>query len=301
MRIVYIGSFTRIYDEEGIARSFEELGHKVFRYEESGYNHRTYLDILRDKPDFVLFAKLKIPMALRVPFYETMKSKGILTVCWIPDLYIGLGREAFIRPKVSIFQADHVFSPDGGHDKEWKEYGVNHHLLRQGIYAPECITVEGGEKQYDVAFVGTVNGEFQYRQELVRKLFIKYGTRFGWFGKYSDVHIRGSELSKLISSTPVMIGDSVYSPRYWSNRIYETIGRGGFIIHPNIPGLEEEFTYYKHFIPYDYGDWDGLFEKISYYLTHENERKHIAKMGQEYVKGNHTLAHRCKTLLTFVS
>lgn len=299
MRIVYIGSFTRLYDEEGIARSFEALGHHVIRYEEAGFVRDTAIEIVREKPDFVLFAKLKIPMVYRQPFLDLLKNKGIMSVCWMPDLYIGLGREIYIRTEGSIFRANHIFSPDGGHDDKWKEWGINHHVLRQGIYEPECATIPG-DKMCDIAFIGTVNGDFQYRQELIRRLFLHYRDRFGWFGQQSSHHIRGERLSRLISSTPVIIGDSVYSPRYWSNRIYETIGRGGFIIHPNIEGLESEFKYYKHMIPYDYGDFDGLYEKIDYFLEHQDEARKIAEAGQAHVKSNHTLKHRCQQLLSML-
>ena len=129
----------------------------------------------------------------------------------------------------------------------------------------------------------------------------QYGGMFRWFGSETPYHIRGGNLSEVIRSTKIILGDSVYSPRYWSNRIYETLGRGGFIIHPNIEGLEEEFTYYKHFIPYDYGDFEGLFDKIDYYLTHDNEREYIAQQGREHVMEHHTLLHRCKSLLQSVS
>lgn len=299
-KIVYIGSFSRIYDEEGIARSLEKLGHEVVRISEPGFYSATTQFIVKEKPDFVLYAKLKIPMVWRPPFFRAMRDNEIKTVCWIPDLFIGLTREKYIHIEESIFQADFVFTPDGGHDEKWKEFGVNHHLLRQGIYDEDCVTGEGGEVSHEIAFIGTANGEFPYRQTLMHELASRYRERFLWVGRYNANELRGQDLSDFIASTKIIIGDSVYSKGYWSNRIYETIGRGGFIIHPNIPGLEKEFTYYKHFVPYDYGDFDGLFEKIDYYLTHDTERKYIAQTGQEYVRENHTLINRCQQLLKIV-
>jgi hypothetical protein len=301
LRIVYVGSFTRIQDEEGIARSLEFLGHTVIRYEEAGFIETSIQNIIDDQPDLVLFAKLKFPMILRMPFIRAMRKAKIPMVCWVPDLYIGMGREMQIHSDDSIFRADFVFTPDGGHDKEWKAWGVNHYLLRQGIYHEECVTLPPDEQEFKVIFIGTANEEFPYRRQLMLRLSMKYGDDFRWLGRVSGNEYRGERLSRIISSTPIVIGDSVYSPHYWSNRVYETIGRGGFIIHPNIQGLEKEFTYYKHMVPYDYEDFDGLFEKIDYYLRAVNERKYIAKEGQEHVRENHTLIHRCRRLLEVVS
>jgi len=95
----------------------------------------------------------------------------------------------------------------------------------------------------------------------------------------------------------VVVGDSVYSPRYWSNRLYETIGRGGFLIFPKIPGIDGEFTPYKHFVPYDYFDFDGLKEKIDYYISHDKEREEIKMAGFEHCKNKHTYRHRCEYLI----
>lgn len=299
-RICYIGNFTRIYDEEGIARSLEKLGHEVIRIAEQGYHSASIQVIVNEKPDFVLFAKLKIPMVWREGFFDAMKKYHIKTVCWIPDLFFGLGRERYIKSSDSFFRADVVLTPDGGHDKKWKELGINHKLLRQGIYDEDCETGATYPVEHSIAFVGTQNGEFPYRQKLMMELAQHYGKMFRWFGRMSANHIRGKELTSMLQSTPIIIGDSVYSPHYWSNRVYETIGRGGFLIHPNIPGLEEEFSYYKHFIPYDYGDFGGLFEKIDYYLQHPDERRKITEAGRKHVMENHTLLHRCKRLLELV-
>lgn len=301
MKIVYIGNFTKVYDEEGIARSLEKLGHEVVRVAEQGYVATTVQLIVKEKPDFVLFAKLKIPMVWRLGFFQAMKNYHIKTVCWMPDLYLGLGREKFIDTEESIFQADFVCTPDGGHDEEWKKRGINHHLLRQGIFDEDCESGTPYDGVSEIVFIGTANGEFPYRQNLLHELAIKYGERFKWIGRYNANELRDRDLTNLLVSTKVVIGDSVYSKGYWSNRIYETLGRGGFLIHPNIQGLEKEFTYYKHFVPYDYGDFVGLFEKIDYYLEHDNERKYIAQVGQEYVRENYTLVNRCRQLLKIVT
>lgn len=299
MRIVYIGNFSELYHEEGRARSFEKIGCDVYRYEEKRFTEDKLKEIIELKPDFVLFAKLKIEPLLKAKIIPVLKENNIKTVSWNPDLYFGLARESILRDSNSIFKADYVLTPDGGHDKEWKELGINHKTLRQGIFDEECKT----GKQINVPriiFVGTENPEFPYRAKLMNYLARKYKSDFGWFGRFNSLEIRDDKLNDLYASAKIVIGDSVYSPHYWSNRIYETIGRGGFIIHPMIEGLDKEYTPYKHFVPYEYNDFKGLFEKIDYFIRNEKERREIAKAGFEYTKQNHTLVNRVKQLLELI-
>ena len=66
-------------------------------------------------------------------------------------------------------------------------------------------------------------------------------------------------------------------------------------------GLDEEFTPYKHFVPYEYGDIRGFLEKIEYYIEHDVEREYIRKEGFEFTKENHTLIQRCQKLIKSIS
>lgn len=299
MNIAYVGSFTRLHDEEGMARALEGLGHDVQRWEEKTFVPNDIGHLVQSKPDFVLFAKLKIAPGSASRLVGECKEAGIRTVCLVPDLYFGLTREVSIRQRVPMFQADLVCTPDGGHDTEWKEAGIRHALVRQGIPEGECYDGQRGNP-YDIVFVGTQNPEFPYRTDLMRKLSSRYEDRFLWVGRHDANECRGSRLNDLLASAKIVVGDSVYSPHYWSNRVYETLGRGGFLIHPVVPGLEDEFDFYEHFIPYAYGDFDGLTKKIDYYLEHPEDRELIRKAGQSHVKAHYTLTHRAKELLAHV-
>ena len=86
--------------------------------------------------------------------------------------------------------------------------------------------------------------------------------------------IRNHDLNRLYASVKVCVGDSLCPgfnhPRYWSDRLPETIGRGGFIIHPRIEGIEEEYGGRVEL--FGFNDWDTLKLKIDYYLASEDER-----------------------------
>lgn len=303
LKVAYIGNFSELWHEEGNARSLEKLGHIVLRVDERAFSPVAFNDLIRtEKPDFVIWAKLKININHKHDVQQIVKENNVKRICWIPDLYFGLSREYRIKTKDDLFDADFVFSPDGGHQEEFKEAGINHHVLRQGIYDEFCF-LDKPTKLYEAAqiiFVGTENPEYPYRSKLLRFLERKYGHKFKLFGK-GDLEIRGPALNSLYASTKVVVGDSVYSPYYWSNRIYETIGRGGFLIHPRVPGIEQEFEAFKHFIPYDHNDFEALCEAIDYFVSHETARRAIAEAGFEHCKKNHTLLHRSQELIKVIT
>jgi len=302
-KIFYIGSFDKLWDEEGIAQALETLGCKVVRFNASNFRFTEFRHAFNTaQPEVIMWAKLNIDPTIKDYFLKWVKEQKVKTVCYMPDLYWGLTRQWKAQRRDSLFQADYVFSPDGGHDELWQKAGVNHHLLRQGI-AKDFAYVAKPEPKYafDVVFVGSLNPEYPYRTRLIEWLRQKYAGQFKWFGKADSDEIRGHELNKLYASSKVIIGESVYSPYYWSNRIYETIGRGGFMVHPVIPGLDQEYKPYEHYIPYQHNDFQSLREIIDYYLTHDSERRVIADAGSLYTQANFTLEQRCKSLLNYIS
>lgn len=296
MKIFFIAIFTRPWDEEQIAKGFEANGHTVLRHEERGYSNKEFLDeIEKQKPDIVLFTKLRINQQPD-ELISGIKKLGIPTVSWTFDLLAGHpARESRVR-HFPFLKADYVFLTDGGHEEEYRRAGVNKFTLRQGINDQYCYMSESPEK-YDVVFVGTENQTFPYRQRLTKFLKETYGDRFTWIGRTDPFEARGHKLNELYASSKVVIGDCMYSDNYWSNRVYETLGRGGFMIHPRVKGIEEHYEPYKHFIPYDWGDFEGLKEKIDYFLEHKEERDRIRTSALEHTKQNHLWSIRCKEFI----
>src|SRR5205823_1986374 len=69
--------------------------------------------------------------------------------------------------------------------------------------------------------------------------------------------IRNRDHADLCASATIIIGDSCLAgklDRYWSERIPETLGRAGFLIHPYCPGLENSYRDGAHLRWYDAGD-----------------------------------------------
>lgn len=316
MKILYVGNFTAKDSSLGycpnanyISDTLEMMGHQVKRLNECDVLPNDILQYIeKDKFDFVLTeeARLKGDFTndfdngvdlVQGTFKEVMKKAKIPVVCWLTNIFWGVVRREIQISTNPIFKASVVFSTDGGHQAEFEAEGVNHVNLRQGIFEPEAFL---GQPTYptkaEIVFVGSIYDQiWPYRKRLVNWLQETYGDRFLWVGERGEV--RHEALNNLLATVKIVIGDSVYSPHYWSNRIYEMIGRGGFLIHPMVPGLDKEFTPYKHFVPYFFGDFDGLKKKIDYYLEHDKEREEIKLAGFEHCREHYTYRHRVEEML----
>lgn len=246
--------------------------------------------------DFILYTRTWCEVGKQ--WRKVLAAKKVPIVSVHLDLYIGLFRGEDLKND-PFFQSDYVFSADGGHQEEFKKLGINHLFFPPAILHTSCYLGEPQNRfKYDVAFVGSYryHSEWPYRPYLINWLKNTYGARFRLFPD-NEPAIRGAELNNLYNSVKVVVGDSTYSPCYWSDRIPETVGRGGFLIHPRVPGLEDQFEYYKHLIPYNIGDMDGLKQIIDYYLENDEEREKIRLAGMEYVKTNHTYINRVEMII----
>lgn len=288
LKLAIIGKFNKLHDEEYIARSFEALGVSVYRITEkiSFLEIKEILDWF--EPDYVMWFKLSHGQAPLIRDY----CKKFKTICWVFDLYWGYQREN--RLKSLAFTADYVFSTDNGHEKEFKGIGIRHNCVRQGIYDPEC-WIHSDTKVYDVVFVGSNNPYYLERTKLIEQLQEDFDLE--WFGKHDTNEIRGEDLNILYSQSRIVVGDSVYSPHYWSNRVVETLGRGGFLIHREVEGLKEAYPY---LVTYN-GTYEDLKSKIEYYLEHDKEREEIIIKNYEWVKDNYTATKQCQKLLNYIS
>ena len=78
-------------------------------------------------------------------------------------------------------------------------------------------------------------------------------------------------------------------------RAFDIMGSGGFLL----TNFQADFL--EHFIPGEdfvyYGDKEDLLRKIAYYLTHEEERKAIARNGHDKVAAEHTYRHRVREMM----
>ena len=78
-----------------------------------------------------------------------------------------------------------------------------------------------------------------------------------------------------------------------SNRLFDALACGTFVISDKIPSAETLFE--GNVITYE--NAEDLNEKIKYYLSHDEERRMIAEKGKEIVLKNHTFDNRVDTII----
>ena len=233
------------------------------------------------------------------------KRLGVPTAGFHLDRWWGLDREASVWNE-PFFRCDYVITADGGHDNEFRDVGVNHIWLPPAVSLAECEPGEYREEYAsDIAFVGSwqpgYHAEWTHRPELVSFLKETYPKQMRFWPRPGQPSIRGKDLRDLYASVKVVVGDSCLvggATRYWSDRIPETIGRGGFLIHPHVEGIEKHFDTDVHLKTWPVGDWSTLKNLIDHFVRpdRDHERRIIAAAGREHVREYHTYDFRVEQI-----
>jgi hypothetical protein len=305
MRVLYVGNFKHAHcTEVQIAATLEDMGHVVTRAQENETNAER---VLADAPghDLLLWTRT---WGLTGDGHRLIAKCPIPTAAYHLDFYAGLERGA----RVSCdpwWRCRYVFTPDGGSDEWFAAHGVRHHYIRPGVLASGCyLGLKRREYAHDVVFVGSrsYHPEWSHRGELIDWLADTYGARFGKYGNPGRC-IWDAELNECYATAKVVVGDSLCPMDrggrhrdYWSNRPYETTGRGGFLLFPRVPGIERDFVDGEHLRLFDFGDWAGLKAMIDHYVAHDAERERIRLAGHEHTKATHTFHHRLAEALAIV-
>ena len=304
--IVFLGNFRVDYSSESHhANTLESMGHTVLRMQETEAKSE---DIYQKAMSSDMFIWIHTH-GWKTPGKHTMESvlkslkqKGIITMTYHLDLWFGLQRQKDLNTYPVYKHIGHFFTVDS-QMADWfnNNTAVKGHYLPAGVYHKECY-IEPAKLKNDVIFVGSkkYHQEWQYRPQLINWLSDTYKNKFSHYGNGGIKSLRGSELNTLYASSKIVVGDTLCIgfkyPDYWSDRVYETMGRGGFIIHPYVSGMEKEFEDKKHLVFYEYGNFKQLKELIDYYIKHDKEREAIRKAGHELVKENYTYKNRWESI-----
>lgn len=327
MKIAYVGNFSQPHcTEVHLAATLRDLGHEVISIQEDKHTSDQLANVLT-QIEFELFLFTRTwGKTVTLGHLEQLRERKIPSASYHLDLYIGLKREEGLDDD-PFWRTDFVFTPDGDPKSAevFKAKGINHFYMKPGVYKPECYMAN--EHKFDpgdptktivdlgndVVFVGTGgtpdhprqygHPEWPYRGQLIQWLKDTYGKRFSKYGD-PDLTVRNAQLNQLYANSKVVVGDSLClnfsKPFYWSDRAYETMGRGGFLIHPFITGMDEEFKDGENIVFYKYNNWDDLKHKIDYYLDNQWAREKIRKAGHEFVKNHATYHDRLKQMLDTV-
>jgi len=314
--VAYIGNFTASWcTEVHLAREMESLGYKVERWQEPDNRADKFSFLKRfeewcltSRPSVVIFTRTWGLPAEATAMWRRLEQNGIKTCSYHLDLYVGLKREAGILDD-PFWRTEYVFTPDGDPNSAvfFADKGINHHWISPAVVSDECIPGRFNDfYDYDVVFVGSegYHDEWPWRPNLINFLRRRYGNRFRRFGgDMPEGPTRGQNLNDLYATARVVVGDSLHLPghiEYWTDRYFETVGRGGFMIAPYVPHIDRFLTNGKHIVYYQHPN-EGLTEEaalewiastVDHYLANPAEARRIARQGQEHVARNHTYRHR---------
>lgn len=308
MRVAYIGNFSVGHSTEShVAQALEALDIDVDRHQENHVDWARLHGAVNDV-DFVLWTTTHdyAPPASYDSQRAFMRRLAVPIVGYHLDRWWGLEREHRIR-EAPFFRCDVLCTADGGHEDRWADARINHRWFAPAVSEFEC---EPGRYRHEyaseIAFVGswqTYHPEWDHRRQLIKFLRGQYGARCAMWPRRGEHAIRGSNLRDLYASVDILIGDSCLAGdamNYWSDRIPETLGRGGFLVHPDVAGLEDSYIDGEHLVTWQLGNWGELHDTIEHYLNHPEEVEKIAQAGRAEVLANHTYTKRMADLVALL-
>jgi hypothetical protein len=290
----FIGNFRADESTENMIKwALEEgLGHEIIELQENEINLAAIKSACVGADALIW---VRTPGWLAVTDREMF---GLLEGLKIPSLSIHLDkfwgipeREELIG-HIPFWKTEHVFTADGSADDRFAARGVNHHWMRPAVSEIYCHPGRPWDMyRCDVGFVGAkdYHAEYPFRRQLVEWLERTYEGRFKHI-----TNVRGHALNDFYASCKVVVGDCIFAgtPCYWSDRLPETCGRHGFLLHPQIDGLG--FHPVATYAPQDLSD---LHEQLERWLEDENDRREVRENSYDYVRRFDTWTTRMREIL----
>lgn len=298
MKIVFLGNFKFPFcTESHHAWTWRKLGHEVVQMQEGVVTTDQIVAACQGAQIFQYTHTHGWNTPGTFPLEEMLRrihALGVKSFSYHLDLYFGLNTLDKRQDRIGqhpSWKVDYFFSTDGAHEAEFKARGVNH------IYMPPAVVEYACKKgQFstslasDIGFVGSIgyHPEYPFRTRLIENLRRMYGNRFRVYAG-----MREDALNSVYASCGIVVGDHCMAgmPRYWSDRLPETCGRGGFLIYPRTEGMTIPTATYE---PQDMTD---LYNKIAYYLNHPQEREAIREAAFQHVKKYDTYTNRLQEIL----
>ena len=191
---------------------------------------------------------------------------------------------------------------------EYELKGINFRYWQIGYedYIPQVLN-QTQRDRYDVLFMGNCYNPI--RTQMGQMLRYHKNWKTGLFGFWPS-HLKAdgntqydfAEGDALYRSSKIAIGDNLFpnSIGYVSNRLFQALHAGAFLLQQRIPNMEEFLGLQdgKHLVIWD--DLEDLEYKISVYLPEEAERRKISEEGKRFVDKNHSFRNRVEELHRFL-
>jgi len=306
MNIGYIGNFQAPHSTENDrAWAFNKLGHQVFAFQEN----KTDIDILHkhSKESNIELFVYSHTHGWEIPhlesFFKASSKNGVPVISVHLDRWAWLEREKDVGNEAT-WKVDHMFMADCSPEavELYEKHNLNFTYLKPGVDERGCYMAQPDPVRFphEIIFVGSrgYHPEYPFRPELINFLHQTYGERFGHYGGDGLGTVRGHDLNVLYATAKIVVGDSCFGdrPHYWSDRVTETMGRGGFLIHPVISDLPKEIQ-----AGYKTRDLNSIKQTIDRWLSYENDRKQLQTKAFNYVKKYENYTVRAQEILDAIN
>jgi spore maturation protein CgeB len=273
-----------------MANAFKNLGHKVICY-----NYRTrlrvyYGDLSKLENDFIrtvtevkkhegidliIFCKTDgLPVTAHIRATEMCK-----TFYWFMDpittaqvMFADMRASACTAASATCMEVVDYF----------RKYGQqNSYKINEGVDL-ELFKPISFEKKHDVLFVGSQTQERMSHIDYLAKAGIRvkvFGD--GWHGKFGAMHpIYNASLVSEINQAKIVL--NVSRTNSYSDRVTLSMASGAFVITSDVNEIHIDFISGKHLETF--ATREELYEKVTYYLKNEEERKKVAAQGCSFIR-----------------
>lgn len=306
-RIIVFGkSKRRTKTTTHVVRAFRERGnetvwlnpYKVRRRKKNEIDKWILKQLDSFNPDIVFIYSKDIPLTI----LQKIAGSTIKTVMyyedWSPEVLPSLAEKGKL--------VDFFLTTNKGMHREYRQAGITNPIYFVGA----CDRYDHRRSRpflpiwkSDIAFVGTARPD-EPRVTLAKRLGERYNVKVygkNWtdFGLRSTLKTVTPRSYRLIcGGAKIILGADITSEveGYWSNRLWLTLGCGGFFLTAYVRGMEDFFENKKHLVWYH--DERECLSLAYEYLAKPVERRNIARQGHQLVHKHYTFHHFADRVIT---
>jgi hypothetical protein len=292
-----------------LARAFKDNGNEVLWLNPSKIRRRRRNNSDRwilnridaFSPDIIFIYSQDIPLAV----LQKIAGSGIRTLMYYEDMADSIP-EGFIQRGALV---DFFLATNRGKLTEYKQAGVVNPVYFTGA----CDRYDHRIRRpllplwkSDIAFIGRARAD-EPRVFLTRKLAERfnvkvYGKDWKPFGfKPTRNNITPRTYALVCAGAKIVLGADITDKieGYWSNRLWLTLGCGGFFLTAYVRGMENFFENKKHLVWYR--NETECLSLVEEYLAKPKERKAIARQGYQLVHERYTFHHFADRVMALLS
>lgn len=283
-------------DEGAIQYALGTLGHDVILMNEGSWGIHRYVEA-SEEVDLCLFHKWSNLDALRM--MKCPKAFWYFDLVDSGDPTLGrrdVGRKAWMANVIPL--VDFGFCTDGDWvEADRNQYGENSKLFWLSQGADERIV--GRDRQISpltpILFTGTGQRGGAKRESWLAEMNKMWPRQF----KHITKGVYRERLRKEIAGSAIVVApDGPVTARYWSNRVYNALGFGAFMIHPWCR-IDEQYGDGTELVLYR--NREEMHEMIAACLDSPNARQRMSEAALERTKNEHLYRHRLEVLISTIT